>query len=99
MANALRAMATHFGVTLDEPLTINSNGEFRLVARHPDGRQPIEGAGAFGEAFTALLNRHRPRTGTVPGTLCSSNGWCYINHFDAESVVRDSAMTDEPLSI
>jgi hypothetical protein len=87
LEKALVALADEYGVRLAQPLHIDSRGEFKLVALHPDGRIPDMGCGPFGD-FAAALNRHSPRCGVSPGAvLAPENGWCYLNHFDACNLV------------
>lgn len=88
LANALHALAAMNGVTLQVPLHIDSRGEFSLVAMPENGSSPDYGTGPYG-AFVDILNRHNPRTGVFPTSMMSpGNGWCYINHFDAEHMVK-----------
>jgi hypothetical protein len=88
LGKALVAMAEDHGVTLQSPLYLDSNGEFSITALHPNGGSPLQGCGPFGEEFAAALTRHKARTGTNPGILCADNGWCRLNHFEAEKMVR-----------
>lgn len=88
LAEGLRALATKHGITLQEPLHIDSNGEFSIVAESDNPSDRRCGFTAhYGEAFAALLNKHRPRTGIAPGSVCAENGWCRMNHFDVERLV------------
>ena len=90
IAGALAAMATEMGVTLQAPLQIDSRGEFSIIAKKSDGSDPRLGAGGYGEAFAAALNRHGPRTGISPGAVMTAEaGWCWLNHFSAEKMVLD----------
>lgn len=85
----LTAVAQRHGVLLAGPRYIDSNGDFSLAAlKAPNGNPQIQGCAPFGESFVELLNQHRPRTGVVgPATLSAENGWCKLNHFDAEALV------------
>jgi len=89
LVSALVSMAALMGVTLQQPMQIDGNGEFSVVAMRPDGKNPnYYGCGEFGEAFLGCLNTASPRTGVLPGTLCASTGWCRVNHFEAEKMVK-----------
>ncbi len=83
---ALTYMAKSFGVQLQSPGLIDGNGEFNLVALDGD-RDPRLGCGRFGEKYVGWLNTAKPRTGVLPSTLCADNGWCRMNHFEAERMV------------
>lgn len=88
LGKALLALAAMHGVTLQLPLHIDSRGEFSLVAMPDNGASPDYGTGHYG-AFVEILNRHSPRTGIFPTSMMSpGNGWCYMNHFDAERMVK-----------
>ncbi len=88
LARALTALALELGVALQQPLHIDANGEYSIVALKEDGSDPRYGCGAFGDAFAALLTRHQARCGTLPATISASNGWCRLNHLEAETLVR-----------
>lgn len=92
LADALRAMALAHGVTLQEPVQIDANGEFSIVAVNPAGTMLLHGCGKFGDEFAAALTRHKARTGFPgPNTIDSAAGWCRLNHFEAERMVLDYA--------
>lgn len=92
IVGALQAVAESMGVHLQTPLAINGFGDVSFVAVHPDGRDPKEGHGNFGEEFARLLTGHRPRTGTSTiQTLTPENGWCTISHSAAERLVTEHA--------
>lgn len=97
LAAAIHALAKCFGVSLQQPLHIDSRGDFSVVVMPKDGLPAGHGpVGPFGE-FAAVLNKYHPRTGVVPGaTLCAENGWCYLNHFSAEKMVleQSAALSD-----
>lgn len=94
LSAALNAMAGDFGVKLNQPLQINSNGEYAVTALPKDINHD---AGGFGQELSTVLNRHNPRTGVRPGaTLLPENGWCYLNHFDAERMVFEYAEARQP---
>lgn len=86
LAIALRELAKEYGARLQEPLHIDSRGDFSLIALRDGWTNALMGTAPFG-GFVELLNQHNPRTGTAPGRLCEDNGWCYLNHFDAERLV------------
>jgi hypothetical protein len=90
LADALRAMAAEHRIRLREPLQVDSRGEFTIVARAVDETPPSQGAGRFGDAFALALTRHCARTGTAgPTHIIGENGWCLLNHFDAERMVSE----------
>lgn len=71
---------------------IDANGEYNLSAQHPDGRLPMYGCGKFSQAFVDVLNQHHPRCGVLPTAhLTVDAGWCRLNHFDAERLIRQVA--------
>jgi len=97
LAEALFAAAQEHGVTLQQPLQIDSNGEFRIVAMPADGSSPDYGCGPFGETFAALLGKFRPRAGIVHmERMDPGNGWCRMNHFDVEAMVGAHATSARP---
>lgn len=86
IASGLLIIATKHGVNLRGPLHINSLGEFSLIADGPE--TPY--CGMFG-TFADILNDHNPRTGLQSGAhIMPENGWCYLNHFDAERLVASN---------
>jgi hypothetical protein len=91
---ALRELAASYGVRLEGPFHIDTNGEYRVVAL-PEGKDSAKmGCGHYGEAFAALLNPHRPRQGAMgypPATLHADSGWCYVNHFEIERLLKEQA--------
>ena len=89
---ALLALASGHGVKLQTPLSIDSRGEFSIVAENKDHglANPNQGCGPYGVEFTKILNAHNPRVGTSPTSfLCKENGWCRMNHFDVEKMILD----------
>ena len=86
LATGLVAMAEDFGVKLQQPLHVDSRGELRIVALHPDGRLPEMGCGQFG-AFAEKLSQHQARTGVAAGHIAPENGWCLMNHFDVSRML------------
>lgn len=92
LAGGLRQLALYHGIKFREPLQIDSNGEFSLVAEHPTAERGFMGdpCGEYGERFAALLSKHNPRTGIMPTKhLHSKDGWCRINHFDVERMLNE----------
>lgn len=89
IAMALRAMAAAQGITLVEPVQVDSNGEYSVIAAHPEGHVLTHGCGKFGEAFARALTEHKARTGVVATAISPDNGWCRLNHFEAEKMVRE----------
>lgn len=85
---AVRYMAKSFGVNLEPIHAIDARGEIRVVAKDGD-RDPRLGCGKFGGPFAEWLTKARARTGIAPCTLGSEDGWCYVNHFEAERMVLD----------
>jgi hypothetical protein len=84
LAGGLRTLAERHSVKLREPLRINANGEFNVIA---EGATPYKGCSPYG-SLAAVLNRHNPRTGVQPGAcLLPESGWCYMNHFDVERML------------
>jgi len=59
---------------------INSNGELAFEIKN----------GRYGEELAALLSTIPRRTGVQPTTspVLPENSWCWINHFDAEKLIR-----------
>ncbi|MDO8416558.1 MAG: hypothetical protein Q7S87_10155 [Agitococcus sp.] len=89
IGQALLALAAEHGVALEQPLSIDSRGEFRIFVEAPTGPgQPVATEQRYGLKFASLLNKHNPRCGTTGGAhLLASSSWCYLNHFDAERLV------------
>lgn len=83
LAQAIEAIAMMHDVKLKTPLQIDSNGEFSIEV-------PLRCVEPFGNGFNELLNRHNPRCGIASGArLLPENGWCKLNHFDAERLIID----------
>lgn len=91
LAAGLRQLAIKHGIKFREPLQIDSNGEFSLVAALPGERgMPSDPCGEYGESFVALLNKHGPRTGIMHTKFMhDKDGWCRIGHFDVESMLNE----------
>jgi hypothetical protein len=93
ISQALIAMAVECGIALKEPLHINSLGEFNFQVLHSDGRDTSLGCGKFGLEFATYLNRFGVRTGAIEygysPCMRSDDGWCHMNHFQAEKMILD----------
>lgn len=88
LAQALVEMAKEQGVTLQQPLHIDSNGEFSIVALKPGTTHSLyEGCAKFGEVLAKALTENKARCGIIPATLTEDAGWCRLNHFGAERMV------------
>jgi hypothetical protein len=89
LARALVAVAADQGVILQEPLHIDALGEYSLVALRTTCSNPhVDGSAQFGRVFAELLSRFRARMGIAPGHISDFNGWCHLNHFEAERLVK-----------
>jgi hypothetical protein len=89
LARALVAVAADQGVILQEPLHIDALGEYSIVALRTTGSNPqVAGSAQFGPGFAELLSRFRARMGIAPGHISDFNGWCRLNHFEAERLVK-----------
>lgn len=87
LAKGLTAIALNYGVVLQQPLQIDSNGEFSIVAVK-EGQDPRYGCGQFGEKFAAALGKNwRSGINTADFNMLPENGWCRLNHFEAEKIV------------
>ena len=83
LGQAVVAMAEEMGVHLLAPIHINSNGEYPLNV------DTNAGSTRYGEEFANAVTPFQPRTGAAAGAhLHPSNGWCWLNHFSAEKMVR-----------
>lgn len=93
LCSGVVALFEHHGVFLQRPLRIDTNGELRLAALKSATSVPdIEGTAPFGDYLAGLLSRHMARTGIVPGHISADNGWCRINHFRAEALLREGVL-------
>jgi len=91
IAKGLRDIAAKHGVKLREPLHIDANGEYSIVASNRttnDG--PQSPTGKFG-TMAEVLSKYPTRTGisATKGHVNPDNGWLRMNHFDAEQMVKD----------
>lgn len=90
LAEGVMALFEHHGVSLRKIIRIDGNGELSLVALKSAQSNPdVEGTAPFGEYLASLLSRHSARTGIAPGYISAENGWCRINHFRAEALLRE----------
>lgn len=81
IADGLREFAKHFGFAWQEPLRIDSRGEYQLFVNDADGH--------YGDA-AAVMNHYRPRCGRSPGAhLMPASSWCRMNHFDVALMLED----------
>lgn len=82
LADGLRRLATKFGLTFQEPLHIDSRGEFNLF---------LETGARYGETFVLLLNKHSPRTGVAPTKFIDPlNSWCMMSHFNVARMLDEA---------
>ena len=90
LIEALMSMGEELHVTL-EPARIDTNGEVRIVAKSTRMGDNYRGVcGQYGVTFAHWLNQVPVRTGAVAkqGFMAHTSGWCYVNHFDVERLVR-----------
>lgn len=88
LGRAVVAMAKELGVTLQQPIYVDSLGEMSIVALKPAPADPrYDGCAEFGEAFAKALTEHQARTGVQPTTISACNGWCRLFHMQAEKMV------------
>lgn len=92
IADGLRRLAKRCGITLREPLNIDSNGEFHLIASNGTDRDGAQDqCGHYGEAFAVLIAKHGSRTGYVSHNhRAASDGWCMMNHFSVQAMLEDA---------
>lgn len=89
LGTALSAIASDQNLILQEPLQIDARGEFSIVALKRLGSNPrVEGCAQFSVTLAELLTRFNSRTGVSPGVISPVNGWCLLNHFEAERLVK-----------
>lgn len=89
LAEGLRRLAVKFGLTFQEPLQINSRGEFNLFLDHKNYTENPR----YGEEFTKLLNKHSPRTGINPTKhMDPMNSWCMMFHFDVARMLTEAGV-------
>ena len=99
ISDGLRQLAKRCGIALREPLHIDSNGEFHLVASNGTDRDgPQDGCGQYGEQFAALIAKHGSRTGVLAygysNHRAASDGWCMMNHFAVQAMLEEAEATN-----
>jgi hypothetical protein len=93
IADGLRQLAKRCGITLREPLTIDSNGEFSLAVSNGTERDgECDPCGQWGAGFAAHLNASGgARCGIYPTTHHHERGgWRRINHFAAQVMLEQA---------
>ena len=94
LIEGLHGLAAEYGRTL-APMNIDARGEINFHVQPLDGRTGRDAeCGCYGEELAEWLTMVPRRTGTFPyaGHASPDNGWCRLNHFDAERLliaVRD----------
>lgn len=89
LISGLNALAAACGVMLRNPMRIDANGEISIVAKRPDDTLDVNACAEYGAKFAAMLSPFSPRTGTVAmSRVDPRNGWCRMNHFDVERMLR-----------
>lgn len=88
LSKGLVLMGQICGIHLKEPLQIDANGEFSVVAKDPNSNLPGF-AGQFGSEFAHWLSQINTRTGVSASKreVLPENGWCNINHFEVEKLL------------
>ena len=92
IGQAIVAIGKECGIELENPLHMNSKGEYNLIVLKPGQNEMNKtGCGPFGEKFAALLNEFPFRNGILAtsGYVQAESGWGWINHFDAEKLVAN----------
>ena len=83
----LKDIAQDYGFNLKSHIQCDSNGEIMFSGKlDQDGFSP-----SFGSGLASLLNTIYVRTGiqSCIGHVMPINGWCRINHFEAEKMIRN----------
>lgn len=91
LAHDLRRLARKCGVTLKEPLRIDTNGEINITVSTGDDQKDVHGGcGQYGEALAAILSRFQTRRGAQAThvTISPTDGWLRMNHFEVEKMLR-----------
>ncbi|MFL9610960.1 hypothetical protein ACKF11_12815 [Methylobacillus sp. Pita2] len=82
LIEGINLVASLHNVKLKQYTSIDTRGEITVFA---DGC-------TFG-SFAEVLNNHNPRTGIAPGAIMlPESSWCWVNHFEVESLVKQSAI-------
>lgn len=89
LIEGLHGLAQEYGRAIN-PTRIDRNGEmsFNIIGDHgPGNGRP---SGLFGEDLARWLSMVPRRFGDRPTTapVLPENGWCRINHFDVERLLR-----------
>lgn len=97
MGQALTHLFSAYGCTLEsDPPHINSRGEFSLALKPSGYKGPIEAA--YPQELADFMTQWgNPRTGQEPGAtmLGGYSAWCWMNHFDAERLLKAVTQTLE----
>lgn len=91
LADAFIALSECYGAKLKPIRWIDANGEFSVVALAENDEDKRSGfTGHYGQAFARVLSCIPTRTGSKAfvSNVLPENGWCHINHFDAEKLVN-----------
>ena len=96
LTEGLQALAAEYGKEADVS-GINARGEFSFSVIGPEGRGPGRPSGQYGEELAAWLSTVPRRTGVAmtSAAVMPENGWCWVNHFDAERLLN--AVADQVL--
>jgi hypothetical protein len=88
LVEGLHGLAGEYGREL-APTRIDARGELHFAVL---GDRPPACA-RYGDELAGWLNRIPVRTGLAPvqGHVLPENGWCFINHFDAERLLGEVA--------
>lgn len=81
----LHALAAHFGKEIEYTM-IDARGEFKFNIR--GAAQGL--GGQYGEGLAEALSKVPRRMGilTTTASMLPENNWCWINHFDAEKMLK-----------
>jgi hypothetical protein len=97
MSQGLAALGHYYDVPLEKYMGIDSRGDIAITVDQKSDQACIVNlfnqSKVFGEAFSSLLNEHRPRTGDGSGAnkMDENSCWCFLNHFEAEKMLRRGA--------
>lgn len=92
IGESLLLLGRCFGIDLDPYLCVNSLGEISLnVEPESPAEKRINAVGEYGKNFALFLSQYSTRTGVsmTKGHVHPENGWCWINHFQAEKMLMD----------
>lgn len=89
----VESMAKMCGTELEKINSIDSRGEFHIVALGSAGFGARADRKTFGEAFGGALTAAGVRTGSIAygygAVMDADASWCYMNHFSAQKMVSD----------